>query len=180
MNLPLFITVAWISGLSMPLVTRREVRASVRTPLATLAFAALVTFHIIVVIPMAVYFYIAFGDWFLLYLGRADAIPSALALVACVCVLGVACAAFLLASHWVQLRRENHVVWLLGASAALAIAAMVLLLPRFAWVGTFDDFWGHSGLVPLHRSVAGLASLLLLLWLVGAWLWTLQRLRQVA
>ena len=77
------------AGIAIALAGRSEIRVSPRPVLLTTSATALLLYASLLVVPVGVYFYVLHGDWFLLYTIDVQRIPSALALVGFILVVGV-------------------------------------------------------------------------------------------
>ena len=146
MPLPTLICLAFATGIAAALAGRVELRVSPRPVLLTRSFMAYVVFASFVLIPIAVYFYVFHGDWFLLYMVDVARVPSALALLGFVCLIAIGAAGFMLGSVMVRSQRDT-LAGMLAALAILASGAVVLVArERLEVVGTFAQYRGQFGL----------------------------------
>ena len=153
---------------------------SPRPILLTRGFAAYLSYAVLVVVPISVYFYVFHGDWFLGYTVDVNRIPSAVALVGFVAEAGLGAIGFLLGALLVRNQRET-IVGLFAALVAIAGAVAVFAqVDRLAQVGEYAEFHGQFGLDayedgPLMTSalamggiaLSGLAFLMARLWMSG-------------
>ena len=153
---------------------------SPRPILLTRGFAAYLSYAVLVVVPISVYFYVFHGDWFLGYTIDVNRIPSAVALVGFVAEAGLGAIGFLLGALLVRNQRET-IVGLFAALVAIAGAVGVFVqVDRLAQVGEYAEFHGQFGLDayedgPLMTSALamggialfGLAFLMARLWMSG-------------
>ena len=167
MPLPTLICLAFATGIVAAIAGRVELRVSPRPALLTRSFMAYVVFASFVLVPIAVYFYIFHGDWFLLYTIDVSRIPSALALVGFLALMAVGAMGFMLGSVMVRSQRETlgGVVSALAVIAAVAVA--VVARERLMVVGSFAQYEGRFGLEPfgegpLVQGAALMGTLLLL------------------
>ncbi len=153
---------------------------SPRPIVLTRGFASYVSYAVLVVVPISVYFYVFHGDWFVLYFVDVDRIPSAVALVGFVIEAGLGALAFLFGALLVRNQREVVVGVIAGAIALAGVVVVFLYTDRLGQVGTHQQYHGHFGLEgyaegPLLTgalalggiSLAGLAFLLARLWMTG-------------
>lgn len=132
-------------GIASALVGGSEMRLSPRHALVTNSFLAYGAFVVMLVLPVTFYFYYFHGDWFLHYLVDADAVPSALALLAFVALAGVFVGSFALGAAFA--RRRPGVGWG-GVGLCVLLSSSVLLWPeRVGKVGDLAQFKGQFGLV---------------------------------
>ncbi len=148
MPLPSLLCFAFAAGIAAALAGRVELRVSPRPALLTRSFGAFAIFEILVLIPIAVYFYVFHGDWFLLYLLDVRVVPSALALLG-FCVLGLFGAlGFFVGANMVRHQREGIGLALMLLSLGAGGAVVALARDRLAVVGTLSQFQGGFGLEP--------------------------------
>lgn len=178
MPLPPLVAFALLTGLAAALADRHELRMSPRPILLTRGFAAYLSYALLVVVPISVYFYVFHGDWFLLYAVDVSRVPSAVALIgfiaqACLGVLG-----FLGGAILVRAQREVVVAVLTGVVLIAGVTVVFVYLDRLGQVGNYDEFHRQFGLEsyedgPLLTgalamggiAVAGLTFLLARLWM---------------
>lgn len=112
----------------------------------TRGFVSYVSYAVLVLVPVSVYFYVFHGDWFLLYLVDVQRIPSAVALVGFAAEAGLGTLGFVLGAVLVRNQREM-IAALLAALALVAGGVMVFLYAdRLAQVGSHAQFHGQFGL----------------------------------
>lgn len=112
----------------------------------TYSFKTFALFVVLLVLPTIVYFYAFHGDWFLLYSFDSRRIPSAVALVVLVAISGVAMAGFSLGAMLARNQRTGAGYSLVGGSALLAVAVVLIWHRRLSVVGTFAQYRGDFGL----------------------------------
>lgn len=132
----------------MALVARAELRGSPNAVSASPAFLAYLTYLGLVILPGALYLYLFYGDWYLLYLVDTQRIPSALALLGALLSVALGAAGFLLGAICIRRQREPWAGGAAGVSASLALAALSFAHERLAVVGTYLQFRGDFGLTP--------------------------------
>lgn len=153
---------------------------SPRPILLTKGFAAYLSYAVLVVVPISVYFYVFHGDWFLLYSIDVNRIPSAVALVGFVVEAGLGAIGFLIGALLVRNQRETIVAVLASLVLVVGSIAVVVQTDRLAQVGTHAQFHGQFGLAayedgPLMTgamamggiALLGLGFLLARLWMSG-------------
>tara|TARA_B100001750_G_scaffold245717_1_gene266044 strand:+ start:1866 stop:2420 length:555 start_codon:yes stop_codon:yes gene_type:complete len=146
--LPTLICLAFATGIAAALAGRVELRVSPRPALLTRSFMAYVVFACFVLVPVAVYFYVFHGDWFLLYTVDVATIPSALALVGFAVLVGIGAAGFLLGSVMVRSQRDTLAGVLTGLAVIAAGAVIFVAKERLQVVGDFTQYRGQFGLEP--------------------------------
>jgi len=144
--LPTLICLAFATGIIAALAGRVELRVSPRPALLTRSFMAYVVFTTFVLVPIAVYFYVFHGDWFLLYTVDVSLIPSALALVGFVVLAMIGAAGFMLGSAMVRGQRDTLGMLLVAIAIIGAGGIGVVAKDRLAVVGTFAQYEGRFGL----------------------------------
>lgn len=164
--LPTLICLAFATGIVSALAGRVELRVSPRPALLTRSFMAYVVFTAFVLVPIAVYFYVFHGDWFLLYTVDVAQIPSALALVGFVVLAMIGAAGFMLGSAMVRGQRDTLGMLLVAISLVGAVGIGVIARDRLAVVGTFAQYEGRFGLEdfsegPLVQSAGLMGGILL-------------------
>lgn len=159
MPLPIVIMLAFVLGLAAAFASRVTLRLRPRSPLLSQSFAAFVIFMALIFVPSSLYFYIFFGDWFLLYLVDSARIPSALALLAFLGLIGLGTAGF---SVGAAMTRAHHDGWCLALMLLVLLVGTASLIPvydRVAWVGSLLQFRAHSGVEPYLHSSAWYAAI---------------------
>lgn len=166
MPLPTLICLAFATGVAAALAGRGELRLSPRHAFLTTSFGAYLIFASLVLVPASVYFYVFHGDWFLLYLLDVQRVPSAIALVGFVVEVGIGALGFSAGAALLRSQRET----LAGGAIAVALIASgtvpALLRDRLAVAGTFAQYEGQFGLIPLADSplfAGGIAMFVLIL-----------------
>ena len=164
--LPTLICLAFATGIIAALAGRVELRVSPRPALLTRSFLAYMVFSAFVLVPIAVYFYVFHGDWFLLYTIDVSKIPSALALVGFVVLAMIGAAGFMLGSTMVRSQRDTLGMLLAAVALAGAAGVGILARDRLSVVGTFAQYEGRFGLEdfsegPLVQGAALMGGILL-------------------
>ena len=152
MPLPTVLFLALATGLATALAGRVELKNSPRPSLLTQSSLAYLLFDALVLVPASAYFYVAHGDWFLLYLVDVRAIPSALALVAFVGLGGLGMLGFALGAWLVRTHRDALMGALLAVVVLGGAGLTALVADRLSRVGTHPQFRGDFGLVPFGAS----------------------------
>ncbi len=152
MPLPTLICIAFATGLAAALAASIELRVTPRPPLLTRGFAAYAIFLSLVLVPVGAYFYLFHGDWFLLYAGDSQQIPSALALVGFVGVGGVGAIGFAVGASMVRGQREALGGVLIALSILAAVGVVLVAKERLSMVGSIGQFEGGFGLTPFSQS----------------------------
>jgi hypothetical protein len=148
MPLPTLLFLAFATGIAAAITGRTELRVSPRPALLSRTFAAFVVFSVLALVPVAVYFYVFHGDWFLLYLVDVRRIPSAVALLGFVVLAAVGALGFVLGAGLVRNQREKSAGVVTGL-AVLGAGAVVLVAPeRLRVVGSYAQYRGRFGLEP--------------------------------
>ncbi len=150
--LPTVLFLALLTGLSTALAGRIEIKNSPRPVLLTQASFAYLLFDVLVLVPASAYFYVAHGDWFLVYLGDVRAIPSALALVGFGVVAALGAGGFALGGWLLRSHRDAVALSLVGLVAVFGAGTTVALGERLGQVGSQAQYLGHFGLVPFREA----------------------------
>ncbi len=166
MPLPFLLLLGIAIGISAAAAAKTELLLSPRPPLLTAAFSAFLTFVLLVLVPVSVYFYVFHGDWFLLYLVDTGAVPSAIALVGFALQAGIATLGFLVGTALVRAQHMVAVYVAIGVALLLAAGVVPAALDRLRVVGSFVQFHGSFGLVdysdtPLARGGLVMGTFLL-------------------
>jgi hypothetical protein len=140
--------VAIASGLAAALAGRSELRVSPRPPLLSRSFWAWVSFAVLVLIPVSIYFYVFHGDWFLLYLVDMRRIPSALAMIGFAAMVVLGTGAFAFASVLIRSQRDSMAGGLTALFVVLAVAVVPAASERLSQVGSYAQYHGSFGLTP--------------------------------
>lgn len=151
MPLPTIVFLLFGIGIAAALAAGSDLRLSPRPALLTRSFAAYAIFVVLVVIPISVYFYVFYGDWFLLYLVDVSKVPSALALLGFIAEAALGALGFLTGA---SLSRSQRVATgaVLALLCGVPAAAVALLAPqRLGVVGSYAQFRGGFGLEPYHQ-----------------------------
>lgn len=159
------------AGIAIALAGRSEIRVSPRPVLLTSSATALLLYASLLVVPVGVYFYVLHGDWFLLYLVDVQRVPSALALVGFILLVGVGLLGFACAAALTRAQRDAISGALFAVMAVSSAGVALLLRERLSVVGTHAQFTRGFGLTafsegPLQPS-AWLMGSILVLGLVG-------------
>ncbi len=169
-----------VSGLAAALAGRQELRTSPRPVPLTRSFFAYLSYALLVVVPISVYFYVFHGDWYLLYAFDVSQIPSAVALVGFVLQAGLGALAFLIGAVLVRNQHEVIAGATLGVLLVAGAGIAVAYTDRLSQVGSYAQFHGQFGLEPFEGgplltgtlamaaiSLFGLVFLLVRLWQAG-------------
>lgn len=133
-----------------------------RVRVHTLAVAGL--FGALVLGPATSYFVAFHGDWAHLYLVPAARVPSAVDLALLLGISTAPAAVVALAAQpmaWPYAGRPDASRIVAGVTVVAALMALFVARRRILVVGTYGQYHGAFGLVPLGESRVGLASLLL-------------------
>jgi hypothetical protein len=166
MPLPVLLTFAFSVGAVAAACADTELRVSPRPAFLTQGFLAHLIFDVLVVLPVATYFYAFHGDWFLLYSMDTRRVPSALALLALSLFIGGGALGFVSGASLVRSQKLGAAVALAAASLALGGGVAFGLRDRLTQVGTFAQFAGQFGLkafgeTPLFEGAVVMAPLLI-------------------
>ncbi|MBW2464448.1 MAG: hypothetical protein JRH11_22555 [Deltaproteobacteria bacterium] len=142
------ICLAFVSGFAAALAGRAELRVSPRPPVLSRSFFAWLSFALFVLVPVSLYFYAFYGDWFLLYTVDMRRIPSALAMVGFGVEVLVGVAGFAFAGLLIRGQRDGLAGGLLALSILAGMAAIPAAGDRLSSVGSFAQYKGGFGLVP--------------------------------
>jgi hypothetical protein len=169
-----------VSGLAAALAGRQELRTSPRPVPLTRSFFAYVSYALLVVVPISVYFYVFHGDWFLLYAFDVSQIPSAIALVGFAVQAGLGALAFLLGAVLVRNQHEVIAGAVLGTLVVVGAGIAIAYTDRLAQVGSYAQYHGQFGLEPFESgplltgalamaaiALFGLVFMLVRLWQAG-------------
>lgn len=180
MPLPPMLIFTLVSGVAAALAARNELRTSPRPVALTRSFFAYVSYAVLVVVPITVYFYVFHGDWFLLYFADVSQIPSAIALVGFVLQAGLGALAFLFGAVLVRSQREMIAGIVLGVFVVGGAGGLVMFRDRLAKVGSYAEYRGQFGLTAYEDgpvltgtlalsalAIFGLSFLLVRLWQSG-------------
>lgn len=180
MPLPPLLILVVVSGLAAAIAGRFELRQSPRPIALTRAFSSYLSYALLVVVPISVYFYAFHGDWFLLYLFDVSRIPSAIAMVGFFVQAGLGMLGFMLGAVLVRNQRETLVGIMIGVLVIAAAVVLFLYMDRLSQVGTYAQFHGQFGLEAFEDGslltgalamgalgLAGLGFLLTRLWMSG-------------
>ncbi len=169
LTLPLHLLILFVfcSGVGAALAGHHELRANPRSSLLSRAFHAYASFILMLMLPVALYFYLFYGDWFLLYTIDTSRIPSALVLVGFMVLCLVAAGGFRLGAASVRGQRERLAYLLLGASSFAGMLSVVWLRRRMGVMASYLQFHGVFGASSLSSSSL-LYAVILALMLLGA------------
>ena len=109
------------------------------------AFASFLLYAGLVVVPVSVYFYVFHGDWYLLYTIDTARVPSALALIGTLALVGVGAGGFLFGASLVRSQREQWAGAAVGVTISMALGVLPLARHRLAVVGSYAQFHGDFG-----------------------------------
>ncbi|MCA9579529.1 MAG: hypothetical protein R3B40_11460 [Polyangiales bacterium] len=146
MPLPSLLCFVFAAGVALALAGRSEIRVSPRPVLLTTSAMALVLYATLLVVPVGIYFYVLYGDWFLLYTVDVQRIPSALALVGFVILVGVGLLGFAAGASLARAQRDAVSGALLVASLVATAALALGWRERLSVVGTYAQFTRGFGL----------------------------------
>jgi hypothetical protein len=178
--LPPLLVFTMVSGLAAALAGRQELRTSPRPVPLTRSFASYLSYALLVVVPISVYFYVFHGDWFLLYAIDVSQIPSAVALAGFALQAGLGALAFLLGAVLVRNQHEVIAGATLGIILVAGAGVGIAYADRLSQVGSYAQFHGQFGLEPFEGgpllegalamaaiALFGLVFLLVRLWQAG-------------
>jgi hypothetical protein len=148
MPLPIFMALAFASGIVAAVTGRSELRVTPRPPLLTRAYTSYAVFLALVLVPISVYFYVFHGDWFLLYLVDVERIPSALALLGFIAEMALGSVGFVLGSNLVRNQRDNLGMAISAVTVALSLIIVAVARSRLAVVGSYAQYTRRFGLHP--------------------------------
>lgn len=134
-------------GIAAALVGGAELRLSPRHLVSTNSFVAYSVFVVLLVLPVAIYFYWFHGAWFLHYWFDVDKIPAIVVLLGFLGMMGLQLGSFAVGAAFARSQRP---AW--GGAAiggCLVLATLVLAWPRrLQLVGSFPEFTDNFGLEP--------------------------------
>lgn len=148
MPLPLLLTLAFAAGSLAAWSGQAELKISPRRAFLTQTFGAFMVFQGLVVLPIATYFFVFHGDWFILYAFDVRRIPSALALIGLVLVSGVGCLGFFAGSTCVRSQKSQWAVLCAVLAVIVGGVLVATFRDRLAIVGTYPQYVGAFGLTP--------------------------------
>ncbi len=165
---------ALATGILAARAGRDEIRYGTDLLWATEAFLAYAMFVAMVLLPVTLYFYLFYGDWFLMYLvdtGRAIWMWGALSVLS---VVGFAALGFRLGAALCGLDRQR-----LAGRLGVGIALLGLIVwpsgwPRLARVGSYRQFTRDYGLLEYPSSTAFYSGALMALLVLIAFVWVLR------
>ncbi|MGD0675739.1 MAG: hypothetical protein ABSC94_10000 [Polyangiaceae bacterium] len=167
-------------GAALAWVAAPELASSESPVVASRSFAIVLTFALAIWVPIVGYFVAFHGDWSYLYLVPWRRVPSAvdlgLVLLAGAAVLG----GFVCAVPAVRKRRFAPVVGLVAIPGGLAVGGLSVVARRLALSGTYSQFHGDFGTVPIAASLLGRGVLFMGVVLVLGITWTVRMLAQMA
>ncbi len=165
--LPLFsqLLLTFATGLAAALAARTDLRVSPKPAAFSRAFWAYLLYAGLVLLPVALYFYLFHGDWYLLYLVDTTAIPSAVVLIGCLFLVGVGAAGFLAGAALVRTQRDQWAGAGIGISVSLGSAIVALTRSRLSVVGTYAQYQGDFGLAAYGGALLQ-GTLWMTLWIV--------------
>jgi len=170
--IPTQLMFTFASGLLVALAARADLRGSPTATVLSQPFFAFLLYASLVVVPASVYFYVFYGDWYLLYLVDSQRVPSALVLLALGFEVAIGASGFLLGAALIRNQREPWAGVLIGVSLSVGVAAIPLVHRRLAVIGSYAQYHGDFGLVPFGGA--------LLLGVVAMTAWSLVGLALVA
>jgi hypothetical protein len=165
--LPLFsqLLLTFATGLAAALAARTDLRVSPKPAAFSRAFWAYLLYAGLVLLPVALYFYLFHGDWYLLYLVDTTAIPSAVVLIGCLFLVGVGAAGFLAGAALVRTQRDQWAGAGIGIAVSLGSAIVALTRSRLSVVGTYAQYQGDFGLAAYGGALLQ-GTLWMTLWIV--------------
>ena len=166
MPAPVMFSLVFATGVTAALAGRSELRVTPRPALLTRSFGAFAIYAAMLLLPVSVYFYIFHGDWFLLYLIDARAIPSAVALVGFLVEMLVGAAGFAVGATLVRGQREALAGTLAGAVLLAGAISVVVVVDRLSLVGSFAQYQGRFGLVPYSSSPVMHGTIVMSVWIL--------------
>lgn len=134
-------------GIAAAMVGGSELRLSPRHLVSTNSFVAYLVFVLLLVLPVAIYFYWFHGDWFLHYWVDVRTIPSILVLLGFALLIALLLASFAIGAAFARSQRP---AWGgIAVGLCLLLSCGVLFWPdRLGMVGSFPEFTGGFGLQP--------------------------------
>lgn len=169
--LPSLLCFVFAAGIAIALAGRSEIRVSPRPVLLTESATAMLLYASLLVVPVGVYFYVLHGDWFLLYLVDVQRVPSALALLGFLSLVGVGLLGFACAAALARAQRDAISGALFAVTAVSSAGVALVLRERLSVVGTYAQFTRGFGLTDFSagplQPAAWLMGSILVLGLVG-------------
>jgi hypothetical protein len=165
--LPSLLCFVFAAGIAIALAGRSEIRVSPRPVLLTSSATALLLYASLLVVPVGVYFYVLHGDWFLVYMVDVQRVPSALALIGFLLLVGVGLVGFACAAALARAQRDAISGALLAVAMVASAAVALVLRERLSVVGTHAQFTRGFGLTdfsagPVQPSAWLMGSILVL------------------
>jgi hypothetical protein len=163
---------AWVAGAELvrddgPIVASRP-------------FAVVTAFAALVWLPVVGYFVAFHGDWSYVYLVAWQRVPSAvdlgLVLLASAAVVG----GFWLAVGPVRKRRTGPIVAIVVTPGVMGTVGLVAAAHRLALSGTYAQFHGDFGTVPIGASALGKGVLFMGIVLSAGVAWTVRSLLRMS
>jgi hypothetical protein len=154
MPLPTVLFIAFATGAAAAIASRVDLRVSPRHALLTGSFAAYLLFVAFVLLPIAAYFYVFHGDWFLLYMADVSRVPSALALIGIGLVGVVGALGFAVGAVFVRSQHDTLAWIAVSVPMAAAIAVVPVFLRPLGRVGSYVQYHRDFGLDDYLASTA--------------------------
>ena len=146
MPLPSLVCFVFASGLAFALAGRAEIRVSPRPALLTASAGATAAFCTLLVVPVGAFLYVFHGDWFVAYGVDVARVPSAIALVGFVLLIGEGLFAFWVGAALARAQRDAVGGALFTSALVACAAASFVLRHRLQRVGNHAQFTRGFGL----------------------------------
>jgi hypothetical protein len=156
---PTLVLLALAIGVAAALSAGNRLRLSLKPVLLTGSFITFFIFIGLVWIPVSAYFYIFYGDWFVLYSIDVRRIPSAVALVGFLLEGGIGVLGFLLGASLARTQRSSVGAAVIALCLAASGAVVFFYRERLSVIGSYAQYYGDFGLEP-YRSSALMKSVL--------------------
>jgi hypothetical protein len=154
---------------------RDEIRHSGEAMWRSEAFLAYALFVGLVLTPMALYFYVFHGDWFLFYWVATHRAPWVWGFVSVALLLGAAFAGFSLGATLCRASRDSAARRFSVVAVISALAVWPAAWRRLSVVGSQRQFVRDYGLVPFESSAPFFSGAVMLLILCVAFGWLVYR-----
>lgn len=159
MPFPSLCCFAFCAGLLASLAGRAEVLTFGDRWWASETFSVFALFMGLVLVPVASYFYVFHGDWFLLYLASTASVISSLGLFILGLVLVTAVGGFALGTKLCRLDQSRQLWAAVGGAIGAAFLFFVIAWPRSTVVGSTVQYAKDFGLHPYWGSAAAWGGL---------------------
>lgn len=162
-------TLAWLARLEL---SRSEVPLLLARPFLIAVGWAAVLFG-----PVVGYFAARHGDWNYLYLVRWSRVPSAVDLALVMLAVALVPIGFAVATPWAVAKQSTRYAVACAVVAAVMLVAVAVFARRLGTSGTFTQYHGGFGTLPIGRSPLGRAVLLSWAVLLAGYGWAVHVLR---